>query len=184
MSLFYACLHQESVGIVERFGKFSKVAEAGECNALSGSLASAWVSYIHVYGSRAPRLMPPGQLSVRKAHAWRADLTARGALDVRPRPRPRSRSPLAAARPWNRIQLLPAGCTCLNPFCGEAVAGVLSLRVQQLDVTCGGRPGLGEGKGRATRGACGRGGTCGHAYTCVWCWCDAGCLRVVCGRGG
>jgi hypothetical protein len=30
------------------------------------------------------------------------------------------------------------GCNCLNPFCGESVAGVLSLRVQQLDVTCGG----------------------------------------------
>lgn len=55
-SLFYACLHQETVGIVEQFGKFSRVADAG--------------------------------------------------------------------------------CTCLNPFCGEAVAGVLSLRVQQLDVTC------------------------------------------------
>lgn len=28
------------------------------------------------------------------------------------------------------------GCNCLNPFCGETVAGSLSLRVQQLDVKC------------------------------------------------
>eukprot|EP00879_Flechtneria_rotunda_P000637 GHRR01000750.1.p1 GENE.GHRR01000750.1~~GHRR01000750.1.p1 ORF type:complete len:298 (+),score=108.21 GHRR01000750.1:178-1071(+) len=28
------------------------------------------------------------------------------------------------------------GCNCLNPLCGEGVAGVLSLRVQQLDVKC------------------------------------------------
>jgi len=28
------------------------------------------------------------------------------------------------------------GCNCLNPFCGERVAGHLSLRVQQLDVRC------------------------------------------------
>ncbi|KIY92815.1 hypothetical protein MNEG_15148, partial [Monoraphidium neglectum] len=56
MSCFYACIHQETVGIVEQWGRFSKVAESG--------------------------------------------------------------------------------CNCLNPFCGESVAGVLSLRVQQLDVTC------------------------------------------------
>jgi regulator of protease activity HflC (stomatin/prohibitin superfamily) len=28
------------------------------------------------------------------------------------------------------------GCNCLNPFCGESVAGNLSLRVQQLEVRC------------------------------------------------
>lgn len=28
------------------------------------------------------------------------------------------------------------GCNCLNPFCGERVAGGLSLRVQQLEVRC------------------------------------------------
>jgi hypothetical protein len=28
------------------------------------------------------------------------------------------------------------GCNCLNPFCGETVAGRLSLRVQQLEVRC------------------------------------------------
>jgi hypothetical protein len=29
-----------------------------------------------------------------------------------------------------------AGCNLLNPLCGEGVAGVLSLRVQQLEVKC------------------------------------------------
>lgn len=28
------------------------------------------------------------------------------------------------------------GCNCLNPCCGEVVAGQLSLRVQQLEVRC------------------------------------------------
>jgi regulator of protease activity HflC (stomatin/prohibitin superfamily) len=28
------------------------------------------------------------------------------------------------------------GCNCLNPICGEVVAGNLSLRVQQLEVRC------------------------------------------------
>ncbi|WIA14777.1 hypothetical protein OEZ85_003261 [Tetradesmus obliquus] len=28
------------------------------------------------------------------------------------------------------------GCNCLNPLCGEGVAGILSLRVQQLEVKC------------------------------------------------
>eukprot|EP00775_Hariotina_reticulata_P002839 gene2839-3132_t len=28
------------------------------------------------------------------------------------------------------------GCNCLNPCCGEGIAGVLSLRVHQLDVKC------------------------------------------------
>lgn len=33
-------------------------------------------------------------------------------------------------------RIAESGCNCLNPFCCEGVAGVLSLRIQQLDVQC------------------------------------------------
>jgi hypothetical protein len=45
------------------------------------------------------------------------------------------------------------GCNCLNPLCGEAVAGVLSLRIQQLDVQCACRVATGRPAWRAV-GVC------------------------------
>ncbi|GAQ85142.1 SPFH or Band 7 or PHB domain-containing membrane-associated protein family [Klebsormidium nitens] len=46
-------------------------------------------------------------------------------------------STLGIQEDWGRFsKILEPGCHFLNPFCGQAVSGTISLRIQQLDVRC------------------------------------------------